>query len=311
VVQDSKAPVRSSINEKDEMTQTQKTADGATPQGDGVQADKRVDVVGVGGTSGDPLAGIDNENIEKDTGDFTAPHTDTWSGNEGDSLGQQEPVTSEAFEGGGQGSGNAVGVSSPPPHNAATEHTADGSGDLGGPMAENLSGGESAEQGVGTDSPSGNGFPDHDPTRVDLLAGLKEEVGGPTSTFGSDDFHIVEPTQSGQNANELGGPIGVALAKAQVFKAFKVAEAEVELGLIDSEAKFDRVAELEDTPEATLDATLETLSKVKTAGLSKKTVSTQQKVAGAGRMPSFKPVTSGIDIEAGAVSEDAFADSLY
>lgn len=307
-VKDSKQPVRSSVNQKENMTQTQKVADGATALGEGVQAEKRVDVQGVGGTSGDPLSGIEQENVEKNTGDFTAPHTDTWSDGEGDSLGQQDPVTTEVFDPGPDG-GNAVGVSSPPGVRSSVEKTADGD-KATDPAGEELGGGGSAQEGVRPESPSDAGFPDHDPSRVDLLADLKEEVGDPTKTWGSDDFHVTAPVTHGQSGNDLGGPIGVAVAsaKARVFKAMKVAEAEVDLGLIDVDAKFDRVAELENTEEAALDATLESYSKVKTAGL-KKTAAVQQKTAG--RMPSFKPVTASIDIEANSVSDDAFADSLY
>ena len=288
-LQDSKKPVQSNTTKDIMPNQLEKIADGATADGGAdVQPDGRVDVEGVGAVAGDPLSGIEHENVEKDTGDFVAPHTDTWSDGEGDSLGQQDPVTTEVFEG-GPPSGNAVGVSSPPPHNSAFQVVADGSGDLGGPMGENLDQGTGAEQGVRPDSPSDGGFPDHDPSRVDLLADLKEEVGDRTQTFGTDDFHVGEPVTKGQNANELGGPIGTAMAsaKAQVFKAFKLAETEVELGLIDADAKFDRVAELENTPETVLDAQLDTLSKVKTAGL-KKTTTVGKTASGVGRLPSLQ-----------------------
>ena len=273
VVSDSKAPVESKTR-KDNMTDQIKTADGASPNGEGVQADKRVDVEGVGAVTGDPLSGITNENVEKDTGDFTAPHTDTWSGGEGDSLGQQDAVTSDT--------GDFATVSS-------TEKTADGAQTWDAP---------------------GHGFPDHDPTRVELDGSLKEEVGGPTSTDSSEEFRslkAVNPVDGG-NANEVGGPIGVAIAsaKAQVYKALKVAETEVELGIIDNDAKFDRASELEDTPVEALDAQIEAYAKVKTAGLRK---APAQKTASAGRVPSFRPVAS-FDIEAHAV-QDEFEDSIF
>lgn len=337
-----KSPQKVESNRKDNdnnMTDTIKTADGAKAQGEGVQAENRVDVLGVGAVSGDPLSGIEHENVESDTGDFVAPHTDTWSDGEGDALGQQDPVTSEVFEGGGQGTGNAVGVSSPPPHNSATKtacgccedcggpgcdhhenekesstRTADSSGDLGGPMGEAVGEGK-GEKGGPTWDTSDAGFPDHDPARVDLFAPLKEEVGEGTKTFPGDDFHITDPVTKGQNANELGGPIGVAVAKAKAVyaKAFKVAEAEIALGLALAEKKFERVAELENLPEESLDGQLETLSKVRTAGLAKPKTSSQKTASAAQgtgtAFPSFSKNAS-IDIEAHAVSDDEFADSL-
>lgn len=281
-------PVES--NSKDKMTQTQKIADGATPQGEGVQAEKRVDVEGVGAVSGDPLSGIEHENVEKDTGDFTAPHTDTWSNGEGDSLGQQDAVTSDT--------GDFFTVSN--------DHTAADAEDNAG---DDAGGGGSAKDGGPTWDSSDSGFPDHDPARVDLNAPLKEEVGEGTKTFGTDDMHVGQPVTK-DNANELGGPIGVAVAKAKAIqlKAFRVAETEIELGITDADSKYDRVAELEGHTEDALDALSGTLARVKTAGL-KKTAATQTKTAGAGRMPSFSKNAS-FDIEAHAVSDASTEDVI-
>ena len=278
-VKDSKKPVESNRkdNESDMTDSTQKTADGASPAGEGVAADKRVDVEGIGGTSADPLTGIDSENVEKDTGDFTAPNTDTWSGEEGDSLPSAEAVTTDIGE------------------------------DL-----QTVTGAKTADvETIPQDT--GSGFPDHDPTSVDLEALLAEEVGGPTETDSSATaFRSLEQAPAvtkGESGNDLGGPIGEALAsaKAQIFKAVKVAEAEVGLGLLAADAKFERVAELENSPEEILDAQLETLSKVRTAGLRKPQA--QRKTAG--RMPSFRPVAATAEIIASSEIEDQqIADAL-
>jgi hypothetical protein len=279
-VQDSKKPVES--NRKDNMTQTtQKIADGASPEGEGVAADKRVDVEGIGATSPDPLTGIKNENVEKDTGDFTAPNTDTWSGEEGDSLTSADAVTTD------------VGA------------------DLQTVSAK------TADVDTLVQNAPASGFPDHDPSHVDLEALLAEEVGGPTATDPNEEFRSQKATSptvkgEGENSNALGGPIGDALAsaKAQIFKAVKVAEAEVGLGLLDAKAKFDRVAELEDAPEAVLDAQLETLSKVRTAGLRKPAAARRT----AGRMPSLQRVAvaaaGGFDIEAHGVPDQQIEDAI-
>ncbi|MDE2103909.1 MAG: hypothetical protein KGL39_42125 [Patescibacteria group bacterium] len=95
------------LRTKDNMPEI-KTADGATPWGNGTQAEKRVELLDVGGVSGDPLSGIESQDVAKDTGDFVAPHTKTWGPGDGDSLGQHDPVTDEAFVGAEQGSGNAA-----------------------------------------------------------------------------------------------------------------------------------------------------------------------------------------------------------
>jgi hypothetical protein len=264
-VKDPKKPVESN-HRKETMTEAtlEKTADGASPAGEGVAADKRVEVEGVGAVSGDPLSGIDSENVEKDTGDFVADETDTWAEGEGNSLGQADGVTSDT--------GDFATV-------ASTEKTAEA---------------DTIEQ-----NSVASGFPDHDPAHVDLEALLAEEVGPRTETDSTATaFRSLEQAPAVTKGDEqgLGGPIGEALAsaKAIVIKAMKVAEAEASLGLIDAEAKFDRVAELENSSEEALDATLETLSKVRTAGLRRPTA----RQASAGRVPSFRPVTAGVDFAA-------------
>ena len=291
-VSEAKKPVESNTH-KENMTDTIKTADGATAQGEGVQAEKRVDVEGVGAVTGDPLSGIDHENVEKDTGDFVAPHTDTWSGNEGDSLGQQDAVTSDT--------GDFFTVSSEKTAAEAEDNAGEDAGSTGG-----------AEAGGKTWDKSDAGFPDHDPARVDVAAPLKEEVGAGTETDSTEEFRSLKHTDpvTSESANEVGGPIGTAIASAKAFivKAFKVAETEISLGLTDADKKFERVAELETATEAELDAQLSTLSRVKTAGL-KKTASTQ-KTAGVGRLPSFSKSAS-FDIEAHSVDELSFEDSIF
>lgn len=358
VVQEAKKPVESNV--KDKMAQTTKVADGVTPKDPGVQpekrvdvegvggfmqdtdADKQVDVTGVGAVSGDPLSGIEHENVEKDTGNFQAPHTDTWSGGEGDSLGQHDPVTNDTGdlftvshekeankyikERDGKyviiqkGTGKVLSThdskekaeesfSAMEMHkHEGAEKTADSSADLGGPIGDGVSGG-SAKDGGPTWDTSDAGFPDHQPSRVDLAAPLKEEVGEGTKTWsGTDGF--ADPITS-ENANELGGPIGVAVAKAKALqlKAFKIAETEIELGLTESDDKFDRVSELESNTEAALDAHIETLARVKTAGLKKTASAPAQKTAG--RMPSMRPVTAAFDIEAHSVNDINPEDSLW
>lgn len=271
-------PVESNTKTKDNMA-NKKTADGATPWGDGTQAEKRVDVEGVGAVTGDPLTGIKSENVDKDTGDFTAPHTDTWGPGAGDSLGQHEPVTGDSFEGGGP-----IGV-----HARNVEATGNG--------------------------PAAPGFPDSEASHVELTGPLAEEVGDRTRTDGGEQYRSLKHTEpvTTENANEVGGPIGEAEkaplgsggATGQSFsfaiKAMKLAETEAALGWIPN--KWTRLAELEKKTEEYVDAALEAANKQRTA--SARRASTPHT---AGRMPSFR--SAGVNPEAHAVPDASTQDSL-
>lgn len=68
---------------------------------------------------------------------------------------------------------------------------------------------------------------------------------------------------------------------SHVVNVFKLADAEIELGITDPGKKYDRVAELEQADEAEVAARLDTLSRVKTAGLAKPQPTVQ-------RLPSLK-----------------------
>lgn len=127
--------------------------------------------------------------------------------------------------------------------------------------------------------------------RVSVDAPLLEETGPETNTFGSDSFHITQPITQDGNGNQVGGPIGQAMSKSEIkshiFRAMKVAEVEVSLGLTPEENKYERAAELEDETPAELKVREETLANVKKANLSKPSA---KKVAG--RVPSLK--TAGV-----------------
>jgi hypothetical protein len=225
------------------------------------------------------------------------PSTDTWHGNEGDSLGQHTPVTNEDN----------------PLITVTHIKEADTGNDVGGPIGESASGGGSEKGGPTWDS-SDAGFPDHQPTRVDLFAPLKEEVGERTKTFQADDFHITEPVTT-ENGNEVGGPMGEAikapLSSTQVFahavKAMKLAETEVSMGIIPEDEKFNRVSELESTPVAAIDATLAAYDRAKTASAAK-TASTKNVV---GSLPSFSKMASVEPIDLDLASNWNPDDSIF
>jgi hypothetical protein len=76
-----------------------------------------------------------------------------------------------------------------------------------------------------------------------------------------------KPTQSG----------GIT---SHIVNVMKLADAEIDLGIISKEAKYARIAELESEDEKTIEARLDTYSRVRTAGLKRQ--------ASVTRMPSFR-----------------------
>jgi hypothetical protein len=129
-----------------------------------------------------------------------------------------------------------------------------------------------------------------------------DQVGDGTKTWSGTDGNGVTkqldpvtnvPTQSG----------GVKASGYVSLAALKLAEAEVSLGIISEDDKFNRLAELGDTPEDQIVAEHRALAKVKTAGLTR----TASK-GGAGRVPSFKRIASE-ETPAPQPVDDALLDS--
>lgn len=100
------------------------------------------------------------------------------------------------------------------------------------------------------------------------------------------------PTQSG----------GVT---SHIVNVFKLADTEVELGMIDKTAKYERIAQLEHEDASVIEARLDTLSRVRTAGLSKKPA------VSLSRLPSLKQASSSEPVEktAGTDLDDPRYDS--
>jgi hypothetical protein len=161
---------------------------------------------------------------------------------------------------------------------------------------------EAAEQGITAPGAEAQ-------NRVALDGDLLEEVGEGTKTFGSDDFHVVDPI-GGDNANTLGGPIGTAFAseddvRSHIFRSLKIAETEIELGLIEESEKFERASSLEKESSQELDARQETLVRVKKN--SSRTAS--KKVAG--RVPSLKTASFQTQSSTAVSSEELDDSSLF
>lgn len=85
--------------------------------------------------------------------------------------------------------------------------------------------------------------------------------------------------------------------------ALKLADTEVELGLIEKEDKYNRLAELDEQTEEEIAAAQAALSKVKTAGFSR--------TGGVGRLPSFKRIASEEAPEPQLIDDGVLDSALY
>lgn len=143
--------------------------------------------------------------------------------------------------------------------------------------------------GLGEQSGAKGGAEPADPVgkadeRVDLLQ--RVNVDNPqkgTDQWTGTDGNGVTRQQDPVTRETLEGADGVK--KSSIVTLFKIADTEVELGLIQPEEKYERIAELEEASEAEIHATAKVLAKVKTAGLRKNAAT---KTGGVGRMPSLR-----------------------
>jgi hypothetical protein len=104
-----------------------------------------------------------------------------------------------------------------------------------------------------------------------------------------------KPTQSG----------GIKASGLVSLAALKLADTEVELGLIGKDEKYNRLAELAELDDAEITAEHRALAKVKTAGMTRTAAA-----GGAHRLPSFKRIASD-EPEAPVVDDDLLDNALY
>jgi hypothetical protein len=100
---------------------------------------------------------------------------------------------------------------------------------------------------------------------------------------------------------------------AHVVAAMKLADAEIEIGVLDADKKYDRVAELEALTPEELAAEERVISRVKTAGLAKKTATRREAATRegevAGRLPSFSKKAGELEPKKAQEVNDALGDS--
>jgi hypothetical protein len=252
------------------------------------KADAQVSVDGVGGTGVEGVS-ADQEGVNVDQGDehsknIEGTKTDTWSGTDR----QTSPVGGDTFPSdAGQGAGRW----------SANVHEAYDSEPF--PKDDgNLSGGSAAK---GTQPVDPVGKADD---RIDVLKPVTspENNSGKTKTWTGTDGNGVTKQQDPVTNETLEGSDIVDLqprSSKHIFSAIKLADLEVELGLIRSEEKYDRMAELEQKSAEVVEAELAYAAKVKTAGLKQ-----PSKVARtAGRLPSFRSSSVSASTDEGKPEE--------
>jgi hypothetical protein len=104
-----------------------------------------------------------------------------------------------------------------------------------------------------------------------------------------------------------------ASAFAHVVAAMKLADAEIAIGVLDADKKYDRVAELESLTPEELAAEERVISRVKTAGLTKKTATRREAATRegevSGRLPSFGKKAGELQPKQAQVIDDTLGDS--
>jgi hypothetical protein len=271
-------------------------------------ADAQVDVTGVGSTGvtdveADKTESLPTASETSDDSGFDATKTTEDSGptatfgdSDGTQKGLTDEVTTESLEGNqNKASSQRQAYDSKPFYDQP-----------------GLSGG-SANQGTQPSDPVGKAQ-----DRVDVLqaTATPENNSGPTSQWTGTEGNKVERQQE---------PVTREISDMQ-FDGFnshfvaslKLADMEVNLGLIEEEAKYNRLAELSPQSDEEITAQMDMLSRVKTAGTKKLAA---QRTAGVTRMPgAFGKVTASAkrfdsviasDEEQESVAEDVADAALF
>lgn len=295
-------------------TMSTRTADGTTAPG--AAPNKRVDVTGVGGViqdSNDAASAADKQisptgmggtgvegvepdstqklqtapegsddsgfNTDKNTGD--SGETSTWSGDKR----QTDPVTSKPFPDTSRG--------------ASRFAYEDGRGDI-----QDFGGG-TAVQGVQPIDSIG---------KADKRVNVLEHTTTPANNSGkTDTWHGTD----GNGVNKQQDPVTKEVTKSdgitsKIAAIIRLADVEVDMGLIGRDDKWSRFAQLENETEETIVAQLHALARVKTAGLTKNASNSSGGSIGVKRLPSFRNVKSSIDVpEPEVVDQTSFDSALF
>ena len=296
VIEDPSKPVTSSVRTaadflaaagaKPRRTNMKRNADAAMGAPEVATPDINVEVDGVGGvldasnesaskehTTQIPVEGIGGTNPNVDA-------QDTIAVDQGDEKSKNiEAIPTKTF---GQGNSAVERQADPVSSEAFPKDRADTGWriealDAGAfPRTEDSAAGGSASKGTTPADPYGNAM-----DRVDVTQPVTSPANnsGPTKTWSGTDGSGVTRQQEPTTNESLEGADGVK--SARLMTAFKLADLEIELGLLDKQGKYARVEELQGQSNDTVASALAYAEKVKTAGLSKGSTKT------ASRFPSF------------------------
>lgn len=279
----------------------------------------QVDVTGIGGVPVNDTAEMKHESLptagrESDDAGYNTDKniesipTKTYDDKDGEHPGVGEPVTNETLESQDQQGGSKGPVSHV--RQAYDDSILEKEQEGDDPIAQ----GGSAVQGVQPiDSVATPSY-----KRVNVLEHetSPENNSGPTKTWtGTDGNGVLK--QQDPTTNEKMEWGGVPTPDVQLhttgrvsIAALRLAEAEVELGLLDRTAKWNRMAELDTLHPAVIDAKLEALSQVKTAGLNKLAA---HRTSGVTKLPrNFQRIATGAEqTEKAPISDESLDAGLF
>jgi hypothetical protein len=230
------------------------------------KADAQTDVLGIGGTGEESVEADKTDTVEKGnehSKNIEAIPTKTFPND-----GQHDPVTNEVFEGNGKSSGWVVQALDSGPF--PTVEDANGITDGG------------AVQGTEPADPVGKAQ-----ERVDVTQTVTSPSNnsGKTDTWSGTDGNGVTKQQEPTTSESIAQGESGLHNSSNIFTAFKLADLEIELGLLDADRKYERAAELEQTDPSIVEASLKYAQRVKSASR-KKTAATRLPVMG--RNPAEK-----------------------
>lgn len=219
------------------------------------RADAQVDVTGVGGTG---VTGVGSDSTETvSQGDEHSKNiesipTKTFDNGSSGVERQADPVSGQPFpatEDGVKSSAWVIEATDDQPYPTDLPRIGEG---------------QTAVQGTQPADPVGVAQ-----DRVDLLQPTTSPSNnsGPTDTWSGTDGNGVTQQQPAVTQDTLEGSDGVK--KSHIFTALKLADLEVELGLLHKDKKLDRFAALENMEPAIVEAELRYAQRIKTAGLGK------------------------------------------
>lgn len=287
-----------------ETNMSEKTADAAAGAPEAATPDKRVDVTGVGGVdqaSNEEASKADAQvEVEGKGGVMDAS-------NESASAPDERQSIEETSDNAGFDKGKRTDDSGPTKTWSGTDGQASPVGGKAFPTSatkEALDSGSwpKDEENIGSPSGAKKGTEPVDPVgkadeRVDVLKAVTTPANnsGPTKTWSGTDGNGVTKQQPAVT-KQVATPW-----TSSVVEILKLADAEVELGLIEKNDKYDRIAELEQADPAIVEASLAYVAKIKTAGLRKNAATKQD---GVGRVPSFRQASAAPVSSEPSVSDD-------